>query len=532
MPTPQLTLLVSAVKTALKGANGGALSRPKLNDKVSGELDASYGDDKQIRKQQLELALEMLVGQDRIYVEGDTVAWLKPGQKRPIAAGAAVEPAEPEKKKAKKGKLGAAERKAKNGDDTDLVRRQEKRKAEAEATTAEDADAAKVSTKAHVSNLPFSMKEESIRELFENCGTITEFALLKDQQKTSRGIAFVTFETRKGLKKALKLDGQECEGRPFKVSTSISKGERESTGPKIKKVLVKGTGRRGGFSIFVGGLPYTVAQADVRSHFEACGEIDVFDMPINKSGKRKGTTKGVAYIKFTTMAARESALELHQTELGGRKLVVEARTAAAEVEAKNWKTKTETIEMIQSRQLRKQTPTEEKEDDTADDATGTTKGKGRGRGRGRGEAEGKGKGKDKGKDSGNSREFEAFIGGLPYTLDQAIIRRDFSECGDIARMTMPLDDEGNSKGIAFINFRTKEALDKAVLFDGKDYGGMWIRVQKANAPRSTSVRAEDDVGKGKGKGDETERKPADPKLQGSIVKSQGKRKVLAESEEE
>merc|ERR1712151_676245 len=48
---------------------------------------------------------------------------------------------------------------------------------------------------------------------------------------------------------------------------------------------------------------------------------------------------------------------------------------------------------------------------------------------------------------------------------------------------------GEARGIAFIEFKDKESCDKAIKFDGDDYGGRRLGVRMVN----------DDSGKGKGK---------------------------------
>merc|ERR1711907_821345 len=108
-------------------------------------------------------------------------------------------------------------------------------------------------------------------------------------------------------------------------------------------------------------------------------------------------------------------------------------------------------------------------------------GKGKGKdGKGKGK-DGKGKGKDgKGKDgkgkggggfaSGNN-ELTVFVGGLAWSVDEELLKKDFTECGEIVNIRMPKNDEGQSKGIAFIEFKAQEGLDAALKFDGDDYAG-------------------------------------------------------------
>merc|ERR1712226_233844 len=66
-------------------------------------------------------------------------------------------------------------------------------------------------------------------------------------------------------------------------------------------------------------------------------------------------------------------------------------------------------------------------------------------------AKGEGKGKNRDEDG-----LTAFVRGLPWAVDEATLRKDFAECGTITRLSLPLNDEGKPRGIAFISYETKE----------------------------------------------------------------------------
>merc|ERR1711948_58463 len=107
---------------------------------------------------------------------------------------------------------------------------------------------------------------------------------------------------------------------------------------------------------------------------------------------------------------------------------------------------------------------------------------------------GKGKG-DKGKSKGNN-DLTAFVRGLAWTLTEEVIHKDFTECGEIERLRLPLNEEGKPKGIAFIEFKTKEGFEKALEFNEQEYGGRTIYVSKAG---EGGKGKDGDKGKGKGK---------------------------------
>merc|ERR1712048_1492820 len=122
---------------------------------------------------------------------------------------------------------------------------------------------------------------------------------------------------------------------------------------------------------------------------------------------------------------------------------------------------------------------------------------------------GKGKGKDgkgkegKGKRKGN-KEFECFIGGLPFSTTEEVLKKDFAECGEIVNFRMPLNDEGNARGIAFVEYKDKESCEKALKFNDTEYSGRWL-----------SVRMSGDDSKGKGKGKDGKGKDGKGKSKGN-----------------
>merc|ERR1719382_871942 len=114
---------------------------------------------------------------------------------------------------------------------------------------------------------------------------------------------------------------------------------------------------------------------------------------------------------------------------------------------------------------------------------GDNEGKGKGK-----DGKGKGKGKDGGK-GGHDNENTVFVRGLPFGTTEEALKKDFAECGEIVNLRMPLNDEGNCRGIAFIKYSDKDSCDKAIKFNETDYGGRTIYCSMAG----------DNEGKGKGK---------------------------------
>jgi len=76
-------------------------------------------------------------------------------------------------------------------------------------------------------------------------------------------------------------------------------------------------------------------------------------------------------------------------------------------------------------------------------------------------------------------KYEAFVRNLPFQTSQSEIEDFFGDCGTIENVNLVKDRDGRNKGIAFVKFSNKGALDKAVAKSGSDLGGRDIVVQPA-----------------------------------------------------
>ena len=89
----------------------------------------------------------------------------------------------------------------------------------------------------YVGNLPFSVTEEDIRELFERHGTVESVSLITDRDTgRAKGFGFVEMDEAGAAKAMQALDGQEFGGRDLRVNEAR---ERRTGGG--------GGGSRGGY---------------------------------------------------------------------------------------------------------------------------------------------------------------------------------------------------------------------------------------------------------------------------------------------
>lgn len=80
----------------------------------------------------------------------------------------------------------------------------------------------------YVGNLPYSMTEDELRELFSPYGTVTSASIIKDKfSGQSKGFGFIEMATQAEGEEAIKqLDGSSVNGRALKVNQARARTER------------------------------------------------------------------------------------------------------------------------------------------------------------------------------------------------------------------------------------------------------------------------------------------------------------------
>lgn len=83
--------------------------------------------------------------------------------------------------------------------------------------------------KIFVGSLPWSINNDSLKELFAPYGEVTEAVVIMDRETNrSKGFGFVTFATPEMAQKALEMSGKEVEGRAIVVNIAKPREERRS----------------------------------------------------------------------------------------------------------------------------------------------------------------------------------------------------------------------------------------------------------------------------------------------------------------
>ncbi|CAN5227121.1 hypothetical protein BH09PAT2_BH09PAT2_03630 [soil metagenome] len=84
--------------------------------------------------------------------------------------------------------------------------------------------------KLFIGSLPWSVNNDSLRELFSQYGEITEAIVITDRATgRSKGFGFVTFTTAEAAQAAIEMDKREVEGRPIVVNVAKPREDRSDS---------------------------------------------------------------------------------------------------------------------------------------------------------------------------------------------------------------------------------------------------------------------------------------------------------------
>jgi nucleolin len=175
--------------------------------------------------------------------------------------------------------------------------------------------------KLFVAGLSESIDENVLRALFEGTGTtIVSISLPRDRATgRPRGFGFVTLATEDEAEKARSaLDGTFQGGRPISVRRFHVDPPKRSD-PRGEPATASPAGE--GSTLYVGNLPYDVTQAELETLFVqgGFGSIARLHMPLSPEGR----SRGFGFVTLGNVDAAQRAVgALHQSELRGRRLIV------------------------------------------------------------------------------------------------------------------------------------------------------------------------------------------------------------------
>lgn len=177
-----------------------------------------------------------------------------------------------------------------------------------------------------------------------------------------------------------------------------------------------------GTKLYVGNLAWSLSEADLAEAFSEVGSVVSAQIPLND----RGQSRGFGFVEMSTEEEAAAAIEkFNGVEMGGRPVRVNEAGQGGE------------------------------------------------------RSEG-------GRASGEVNNKKLFVGNLPWSLGEAELTEMFSEAGSVVSTRLPLNERGQSRGIAFVEMESDEAAQKAIeIFHGKEVEG---RAMTVNVARPQSAR--------------------------------------------
>ena len=192
------------------------------------------------------------------------------------------------------------------------------------------------------------------------------------------------------------------------------------------------------YEVIVCGLPFSSSENDIRAHFSACPDLKFVKVMMGQDGRPRGK----CFVKFSSEAGMNQALELNGTNLGGRTIIVEL-TEKMQGGQQN--------QGVQQNQggFQKQAP------QTFDNTV---------------------------------ESMSILVRNLAFTVDEIKLQSVFTGCGAIKSVRICKDETGRSKGFGFIDFTSIDSAKNGIKKTNEKLDGRPITVvfsipRDRNAPR-------------------------------------------------
>jgi len=173
-----------------------------------------------------------------------------------------------------------------------------------------DASEVEEANSIYYQNVHFNIEETALMKAFGGQDIITNIKRLKKRNGTFNGRGIVTYKTPEQATKALEMDGKLVLGRAIHLS-AWEKDPKKKKDKPIQKTR-----------IYVGNLPKTTTESQIRKLFVDCGVIRDIKWGIPKGN---GNFPGFGYINFTSNENAQKAALKDGVRWGGNILRVEIK---------------------------------------------------------------------------------------------------------------------------------------------------------------------------------------------------------------
>lgn len=196
-----------------------------------------------------------------------------------------------------------------------------------------------------------------------------------------------------------------------------SEGDKETTGAGDEEGKTDSKKREKGYGVWIGNLSFDTSKEDMARFFIAkTRELEEPDqisedailrvhMPLAQNDGKKIKNKGFCYVDFKTIQQMESAVNLSESQLNGRNLLIK--------NSKNFEGRPDKDDLVAN--------------------------------------------------SKNPPSRILFVGNLSFDTSDDLLRKHFQHCGEIIKIRMAtFQDSGKCKGFGFVDFKNEEGATNAL----------------------------------------------------------------------
>jgi len=251
-----------------------------------------------------------------------------------------------------------------------------------------------------IKNLDKSIDNKAMYDTFSAFGNILSCKVAQDVDGNSKGYGFVHFETEEAAVNAIqKVNGMLLNDKKVFVGRFVPRKEREKElGEKAKKFT----------NVYVKNFGEELGDEKLKEIFSKYGKITSYKVIMADEG---GKNKGFGFVSFEDSEAAEKAVEeLNGMEMAGKTLYV----GRAQKKAERQQELKKKFELLKLERLNRY------------------------------------------------QGVNLYVKNLDDTIDDEILRKEFSPYGTITSAKVMCCEEGRSKGFGFVCFSSPEEATKAV----------------------------------------------------------------------
>lgn len=160
------------------------------------------------------------------------------------------------------------------------------------------------------------MDNDRLAQEFACCGEVVSATVQTDRNTgKSRGFGYVHFKDSEAVEKALKMNGQEIDGRAINVDRSNPPDPSQTREKRTKSFGDQVSPLSS--TLFVANLPFTINEDTLWSYFDGFN-VKTIRLPTDRES---GAPKGFGYVELEDVENAKKAFEaLSGTEIEGRRI--------------------------------------------------------------------------------------------------------------------------------------------------------------------------------------------------------------------